>query len=294
MKDFVTQAKEFTNINSTYTLNDGNRIPCVGFGTWKIRENENGEQIILDAINSGFRHFDSAALYKSETSIGKTIKKSGVPRDQIFITTKVWKDDLCPEKARLSLENSLRDLQTDYVDLLLIHWPKASKKDNKWQDKLASTWNEFIKMRSEGIVKSIGVANFLPHHFAALQSDILPCINQIEFLPGYLQEEAYEYSVKHNILIEAWRPLGQGGLIDNDKLKDIAAHHNKTTAQILLRYSLQRGVLPLPKTTHIDRMLENQKLFDFTLCEEEMSELNNLPLCAWSGEHPDTAIPWDD
>ena len=294
MKDFISQAKEFTSINSTFTLNDGNKITCVGFGTWKIRENENGEQIIVDAINSGFRHFDSAALYKSETSIGKAIKKSGISRSELFITSKVWKDDLCPEKARLSLENSLRDLQTDYVDLLLIHWPKASRKDNNWQEKLAVTWQEFIKMRTEGLVKSIGVANFLPHHFAALQSDILPCINQIEFHPGYLQEDAYAYSVNHNILVEAWRPLGQGGLIGNEKVKDIAAKHNKSTAQILLRYSLQRGVLPLPKTTHLERMLENQKLFDFALSDKEMSELNNLPLCAWSGEHPDTAIPRDD
>ena len=136
--------------------------------------------------------------------------------------------------------------------------------------------------------------HFLPHHFAALQSDILPCINQIEFHPGYLQEDAYAYSVNHNILVEAWRPLGQGGLIGNEKVKDIAAKHNKSTAQILLRYSLQRGVLPLPKTTHLERMLENQKLFDFALSDKEMSELNNLPLCAWSGEHPDTAIPRDD
>lgn len=293
MTDFISMAQGFTGINSSYTLNDGNKIPCVGFGTWKIRENENGEQIILEAIRAGFRHFDTAALYKSETSIGKAVKKSGISRDSLFITTKVWKDDLSPKKARLSLENSLRDLQTDYVDLLLIHWPKSSGSDLNWQDKLAATWQEFIKLRTQGLVKSIGVANFLPHHFAALQSEILPCVNQIEFHPGYLQQEAYEYSMDHGILVEAWRPLGQGGLIENTAVKAIAANLGKTVAQILLRFSLQCGVLPLPKTTHVERMSENQQLFDFTLNLEQMTILKKLPLCAWSGEHPDTAIPFD-
>ena len=294
MTDFIKQVAAFNNNNDCFLLNDGNKIPCIGFGTWKIKDSENGADIVSEAIKAGFRHFDTAARYKSEGSVGEAIKKSGISRDQFFVTTKVWKDDITPKAARTSLEGSLRDLQSNYVDLLLIHWPKASRHDNNWQEKVAQTWQEFIKFKQEGLVKSIGVANFLPHHLKALQSDVLPCLDQIEFHVGYLQPEIYQYCQEHNILVEGWRPLGQGALLNSPTVLKLAQKYNKQVAQILLRFCLDLGVLPIPKTTNYDRMLCNKDVFDFKLSSDDIKILKDMPLCGWSGEHPDDHIPGDD
>ena len=290
--DFIVQSSSLNSADDVFTLLDGNTIPCIGFGTWKVFDDAQGSDIIQEAIVVGYRHFDAAAFYHSEKSIGTAIKASGLPRTDFFITSKVWKDDLSPRAARASLEHSLSDLQTDYVDLLLIHWPKASSADANWQDKLAETWNAFQDFKREGKVKSIGVANFLPHHFAALSGE-KPVIDQIEFHVGYLQAEACAYCRREGILVEGWAALGRAALLNHPKVCELASKNGVTTAQLCLRFCLQEGVLPLVKSAHGARMRANRELFNFSLSNEDMATLRALPQIAWSGEHPDTAIPLD-
>ncbi|MBO8416737.1 MAG: aldo/keto reductase [Proteobacteria bacterium] len=289
--DFAAQARSFTSTDDCYTLRGDFKIPCVGFGTWKVFDHEQGSEVIAEAIKAGWRHFDTAALYKSEKSVGQAVKSSGLPRSAFFITSKVWKDSLSREGAQRSLKQTLSDLQTDYLDLLLIHWPRRDDKDELWQERLAETWQYFIEAKKAGLVRAIGTANFLPHHFAALHTE-MPVINQIEFHVGYTQKEAVDYCRAHDILVEAWAPLGRSALLSHPVVQKVAAQAGVSPAQLCLRYCLQQGLLPLVKSADPQRMRSNRRLFDFTLTDAQLAELNALPdKTAWSGEHPDLAIP---
>ena len=280
------------DLHSTFKLLDGNKIPCLGFGTYKIDKGQAGIDTLLHAIELGYRHFDTASLYGTEDALGTAIKLSGIDRKKIFVTTKVWKDDLEPEKIRASVESSLEKLQLDYVDLLLIHWPRATEEDDGWEDRLAKAWQTFIELKEEGKTKSIGVANFLPHHFDALKSEAKPCVDQIEFHPGYMQTGAVDYCHRHNIVVEAWMPLGRGALIDFPVVKKIAIKHQVSAGQVLLRFCLDHEVLPLVKSSNIERIRQNADIFDFKLSEDELTALRAVAeKTAWSGEHPDLSIP---
>lgn len=284
-----------TGPDDRYALSDGNSIPAIGYGTWRVKDREGGAAVCADAIRAGYRHFDTASLYGSEGSVGDAIRQSGIAREDFFVTTKVWKDDLSAAAARASLERSLRLMSLDYVDLLLIHWPRRDAEDAAWRDRLAEVWGAFADFKKEGLVKSIGVANFLPHHFEALAGGELPVVNQIELHPGYLQEDAVRFCRERGILLEAWAPLGQNRLITHPQVEAIAKKHGVSTAQVCLRFSLQMGFLPLPKSANPERMAANRDVFGFALDADDMRVLLTLEeKTGWSGEHPDDAIPMPD
>ena len=280
------------NFHSTFSLLDERTIPCVGFGTYKVDPDEDGVSTLALAIQMGYRHFDTASLYGTENVLGEAIKESGVDRKEFFITTKVWKDDLEPEKIRASVEKSLQNLGMDYVDLLLIHWPRVDENDEKWEEKLAKAWETFIELKKECKTKSIGVSNFLPQHFDAIRGMETPVVDQIEFHVGYMQTGAVDYCHRHNIVVEAWAPLGRGKLVENEDVVKIAKKYNVSTAQVLLKFCLQHDVLPIAKSSNYSRMKANMELFDFELEDEDLNALRAVPdKTGWSGEHPDLAIP---
>ena len=280
------------NFHSTFSLLDERTIPCVGFGTYKVDPDEDGVSTLALAIQMGYRHFDTASLYGTENVLGEAIKESGVDRKEFFITTKVWKDDLEPEKIRASVEKSLQNLGMDYVDLLLIHWPRVDENDEKWEEKIAKACETFIELKKEGKTKSIGVSNFLPQHFDAIRGMETPVVDQIEFHVGYMQTGAVDYCHRHNIVVEAWAPLGRGKLVENEDVVKIAKKYNVSTAQVLLKFCLQHDVLPIAKSSNYSRMKANMDLFDFELEDEDLNALRAVPdKTGWSGEHPDLAIP---
>lgn len=292
--NYAAAGSGFGSAADCYVLRDGSRIPCLGFGTWQVFDDAGGSDVIREAVAAGYRHFDAAAFYHSEKSVGTAVRESGLPRSDFFITSKVWKDNLGRAGTLASVKQTLRDLRTDYLDLLLIHWPRASHREEHWMEVLAETWQCFIDLKRDGLVKSIGTANFLPHHFKALHTEE-PVINQIEFHPGYLQPEAVAWCRERDILVEAWAPLGRGALLQELQIKKLAAARQVSPAQLCLKFCLNQGTLPLVKSADAARMRLNLQCFAFRLSDEDMSLLSNLPdKTAWSGEHPDLAIPGDD
>lgn len=285
--DYVKSGSSFIRATDCYVLKDGNSIPCLGFGTWMVCDDAGGSDIIREAITAGYRHFDAAALYHSEKSVGEAVCSSNLPRSDFFITSKVWKSNLSRIGTTASVKQTLRDLRTDYLDLLLIHWPRASRLDIHWAEKLAETWQCFIDLKRAGLVKSIGTANFLPHHFQALHTEE-PVINQIEFHPGYLQQEAVAWCRAHDILVEAWAPLGRGALLQERLIQELAEARQVDPAQVCLKFCLNQGTLPLVKSADASRMRLNLQCFACPLTQEDMQQLSALPdKTAWSGEHPD-------
>ena len=288
----MTFCDSLSSVQSRVTLSDGHTMPCVGFGTWMIKDDLNGAEPILEAIRAGYRHIDTASLYNSERSVGEAVRLSALPREEFFITTKVWKDDLDGEKIRISLEKSLSRLGMDYVDLFLIHWPRADYDDLNWAARLNAAWYEMIKLREEGLTRSIGVANCLPHHLQALPDEEKPVVDQFEFHPGYTQQDTVEYCQARGIQVQAWAPLGRGLCLENAVIREIAREAGVSPAQVCIRFALQKGAVPLVKSAHPQRMRDNAAVFSFTLSKEQMERLENLPYkSGWSGEHPDTAIP---
>lgn len=282
-------------MTETFTLSDGFAIPQIGFGTWQIFDAKGGAATVGEAIKAGYRHIDTASLYGSEGSVGDAWRASGLPRSEFFITSKIWKDDLSTDRARASLEKSLELIRTDYLDLLLIHWPRRNPQDDRWQEKLAETWQAMIEFRAQGLVKSIGVANFLPHHFAALQSDVLPCCDQIEYHVGYRQQEAVDYCQARGIQVVAWASIGKAALLSLPLVEELARKYGRTPAQICLRFCLDQGILPLVKSASPARMRENLDCFGFHLDPEDIERLRGVAdRTAWSGEHPDDHIPLCD
>ncbi|MDR2465643.1 MAG: aldo/keto reductase [Streptococcaceae bacterium] len=275
--------------NSVYTLANGVEIPVVGFGTWQAPDGEIAEQSVVDALDAGYRHIDTAAIYKNEESVGRAIKRSGIPREELFITTKLWNDAHGYEEAKLALETSLAKLDLDYVDLYLIHWPNPVKIRDRWQDANAEAWRAMEEALESGRVRAIGVSNFHPHHLDALleTAKIKPMVNQILVNPSDEQEEVVAYNTEHGILTEAYSPLGTGKIFEVEELKEIAEKVGKTVAQVVLRWSLQKGILPLPKSVHTERIAENFDLFDFELDDEDMEFISSLNGKAGMSRNPD-------
>jgi diketogulonate reductase-like aldo/keto reductase len=272
-----------------YTLNNGVEIPAIGFGTYRTPPGEVTEQSVLAAIQAGYRSIDCAAAYKNETSVGAAIKKSGIGREQLFITSKLWNDEKGYESTRTAFEKTLRDLQLEYLDLYLIHWPIAKASRNNWKEANAETWRAFEELYQAGKIRAIGVSNFRRHHLEGLleTAKIKPMVNQIEYHPGFLQEETVQYSKKHDLLIEAWAPLSNGGIFKNEALIDLAAKYKKSVAQITLRWILQKGMAPLPKSITPGRMKENLDVFDFEISPEDSAVIDQIGDCGYSGFDPD-------
>ncbi len=264
------------------TLNNGTTIPQLGFGVFKVDPAET-TRIVTDALEVGYRHIDTAAIYGNEEGVGRAIADSGVPRDELFVTTKLWNDR--QTDAENAFEKSLEKLGLDYVDLYLIHWPTPQK------DTFVEAWTSLEKIYASGRAKAIGVSNFLVPHLTKLlaETDIVPAVNQIELHPAHQQPEVTAFSREHGIEIEAWGPLGQGKypLFETPEVAQAAEAHGKTAAQVVIRWHLQTGNIVFPKSNRRERMAENFDVFDFELTGDEVQAISSLEREGRVSAHPD-------
>ena len=274
-----------------FVLENGVRIPAVGYGSYLSTE-KNGRSVIKDALDVGYRYIDTARMYENEFEIGQALEEYGIAREELFICSKVWPENLSKERLIESFEASLSDLRTDYLDMLLIHWPKYDKDDSLWLEKVLEAWGEMERLYEEGKIKAIGVSNFLPHHLGPMLEKvrIKPMIDQLELHVGYMQEYTLKYLEEKGILPQAWSPLGRAKLLQDERVTSLAEKYGKSSAQILLRFLNQRGIPVIPKASSIERMKENLDIFDFALTEDEISYLSCIPEFGWSGEHPDLGL----
>lgn len=263
-----------------YTLANGNVIPTIGFGTWRLANGSEAYDAVSHALKVGYRHIDTAEIYGNEESIGQAIKDSQVPREDIFLTTKVWNDKITYEETLAGFQNSLDRLQTDYVDLLLIHWPnpKAIRGTIGYKERNKEVWQALEALYQEGKARAIGISNFMPHHLEALleTAEIKPMVNQILLAPGTIQEEIVNMCRQHHILLEAYSPFGSGDIFKNAELQEIADKYDRSIAQIALRWSLQNEFLPLPRSSKPKNIEQNLDVFGFELAEEDMEKMTHL------------------
>lgn len=255
-----------------YILSDGFYIPKIGFGTAGFKGSDGSRRIEM-ALNNGFRLIDSAYNYENEGAVGRAIRNSGVPRDQITVTSKLPGRHHSYEAAMKTIEESVMRTGLDYIDLYLIHWP------NPQEDKYVDAWKAMIDARKAGLIRSIGVSNFLPEHIERLEKEtgVLPVINQVELHPYFNQAKQREFDTSKGIITQAWGPVGQKNeTLDEEVILEIANKYEKTAAQVVLRWEIQLGVLPIPKSSHAGRQFENINVFDFELSEEDMEKINGL------------------
>lgn len=276
----------------TYELSNGVKIPVVGFGTWQTPSGAVANFATKAALTSGYRHIDTAEMYGNEASIGQAIKEAGISRKSLFITSKLNNHAHSYDKASAAIEQSLKDLQTDYLDLFLIHWPNPKpSRDENWQAHLQDTWRALEDAYKAVKLRAIGVSNFKPHHFEILAQTqtVAPMVNQIRICPGDHDEETIKYCRDHNILLEAYSPLGTGKIFSEPTMQKIAQELNRSVAQVCIRWSLQHGFLPLPKSVHEDRIEDNTHVFDFELSQAQMDEIDALDGVVGYATDPDTA-----
>lgn len=274
------------------TLRNGVLIPSVGFGTWRIPAGETAVRCVSAAIAEGYRHIDGAALYKNEPSVGDGIRagleRAGISRADVFVTSKVWNTERGYEKTLKAFEKTLSDLGLDYLDLYLIHWPANGRQYDDPDAVNLDTWRALTELYKTGKVRAIGTANFKPHHLAPLmETEVAPMVNQIEFHPGTMWEESVKYCKANGILVEAWSPLGSGRILEDERLREIAARYGKSVARICLRWILQHDILPLPRSTNEKRIAENLDVFGFELADDDMTFIDSLPPFGGSGNDPD-------
>lgn len=269
------------SLTTTTKLHNGVEIPTVGLGVFKIDGDNNASEAVKSALQIGYRHIDTASFYKNEEGVGQAIKESGIPREDIFVTTKVWNDEQGFDNTLKAFDNSLHKLGLEYADLYLVHWPVPGK--------FIETWKALEKLYKDGKVKAIGVSNFLPHHLEELipEAEIKPMVNQIELHPQLTQLETRNFCDQHEIAVEAWAPLGRGEYFDASILKALSSKYNKTAAQIIIRWDFQHGIITIPKSTKAGRQRENADIFDFELTDGEMKQIDNLNENNRMGPHPD-------
>ncbi|HRC95773.1 MAG TPA: aldo/keto reductase [Coprothermobacter proteolyticus] len=265
-------------LTETYVLHNGVKIPKIGFGTWQIPNGEVAYNSVSYALEVGYRHVDTAYVYGNEESVGKAIRESGIPRDQIFVTSKLPADVKTYDGTLDYFERTLRNLNMDYLDLYLIHWPWPwNEKGKDYKKENIEVWHAMEELYKSGRIRAIGVSNFDVEYLQVLMDNcsVKPMVNQIRFFIGNTQEEITQFCQQNGILVEAYSPLATGRLIENDAIKKIADKYNKTVAQICIRYVIQRNALPLPKSTTPSRIKENADV-DFEISPEDMEYLNSL------------------
>lgn len=264
-------------------LNNGVEIPQIGLGVFQSKDGEETSNAVKWALENGYRHIDTAKIYRNEASVAQGIKESGVPREEIFVTTKLWNKDIRNGNTVNAFNKSLELLDTDYIDLYLIHWPTEGRNE---------AYLEMEKLYEAGKIKAIGVSNFNIHHLEELAevAHIVPAINQIESNPYFANQELIDYCLERGIQVEVWSPLGGTGntsILNDEVIKDIAAKHNKSCAQVIIRWHMQRNTIVLPKSVHENRIIQNIDVFDFELTDEDMARINALDRNTRVGADPD-------
>ena len=273
-----------------YILNNGVEIPAVAFGTYKAADGKSAD-VIRTAIEAGYRYFDTASFYGTETYLADAVKESGISRDEIFIASKLWKTEMGYDNVKNAFNRTLNNLETDYLDLYLIHWPLPEPGYKDWKQLDKETWRAMEDLYREGKIRAIGLSNFLPHHIENIMEDctVRPFVDQIEYHPGYSQEAVIQYCKEKDILVQAWSPIGRQRVLEEPLVQELAGKYGVSAAQICLKFAVQRGSIPLPKSSSIARMKENLDLYSFEMEQEDIWRLATMPQAGWSGEHPDRA-----
>lgn len=271
-----------------FTLSNGVKIPAVGYGTYKAADGKSAE-VIAAAIETGYRCLDTASFYETEEYVAEAVEKSGIPREEFFITSKLWKSELGYQNAKDAFERTMERLRMDYLDLYLIHWPLPCPDYEDWKNLDIETWRALEELYKAGRIKAIGLSNFLPHHIENIleNCEIKPMTDQLEFHPGYSQEAAVNYCKEHGMLVQAWSPIGRRRVMEEPLITSLAQKYGVSPAKICLTYAVQKGVMPLPKASTRERMKENFDIFSFEMEKEDIYRLETMPQAGWSGEHPD-------
>ncbi|RRQ49981.1 aldo/keto reductase [Maribacter algicola] len=272
---------KITDISGGFKLRNGVFMPYLGLGTYQADNDQEVIDSVKDALELGYRHIDTASVYKNEEGVGRGIKESPVAREDIFLVSKVWNSEQGYNTTLQSFEDSVNRLQVDYLDLFLVHWPV--------QGKYKDTWRALEYLYETEKVRAIGVSNFLRHHLDDLLTDcnIVPMVNQMEFHPYLVQQDLLDFCSENTIQYEAWSPFMQGKLFQLDFYKELTEKYNKSAAQIILRWNLQKGVVTIPKSVHKNRIASNADIFDFELSKEDMAYLDGMDRDERSGPHPD-------
>ena len=273
----------------TYTLLNGVSIPCIGYGTWQTPDGDTAVRAVADAIEAGYRHIDTAQAYGNEESVGRGIRESGIDRKELFVTTKLWNRNHSYDLTMRSFEESMNKLGLDYLDLFLIHWPNPISFRDHWQEANAESWKAMEELCKAGKIRAIGVSNFRPHHLEELlkTAKIAPAVNQIRLCPGETQDETVTWCRERGMVLEAYSPLGTGRIFEVPQMQRLAEKYGRSIAQICIRWSLQRGCLPLPKSVTPSRIRENLRVFDFELSEEDVQLIADLKGCVGYAKDPD-------
>lgn len=281
------------SLTDPYILSNGVAIPCVGFGTWQVQDGPEARDSTAEALRAGYRHIDTAQGYGNEESVGRAVKESGLSRGDVFLTSKLANPVRGYDQTISAVNESLRKLGTDYLDLFLIHWPRPILFKDDWEAQNAQTWRAMEDLYGEGKLRSIGVSNFRPHHIKALlkTASVKPMVNQIRLAPGDTQDETVNFSRENGMLLEAYSPLGVGKIFEVPQMQALAEKYGRSIAQIAIRWSLQRGYLPLPKSVTPRRIRENSEVFDFQLEDADLELIAGLKGCVGYSADPDS-ITW--
>lgn len=270
-------------------LKNGVQMPLVGLGTWQVTDREAMKALLEAGFSQGYRLIDTAAAYSNEIAVSRAIRELGLPREELFLSDKVWNTSRGFEPVQEACKRSLKKLKTDYLDLYLIHWPASPRLHPDWEVLNADTWRGMEQLYKEGLVRAIGVCNFKPHHLEALgrTAEVFPMVNQFECHPGLPQQELLSWCRQKGVHPEASSPLGNGQVLQRQELRDLGARYGKSPAQICLRWALQKGITVIPKTGNPERLSENRDIFGFSLEEAEMALIDAIPYCGGLGLDPD-------